>query len=299
MPGHAPPDAPARPRVADDLRRLGVAAGQVLLVHASLSSMGAVPGGAAGVVAALRRAVGPAGTLVVPTGTAGNSDTSRAFHARTAGLSPGEVDRYKAAMPAFDPASTPSEGMGQVAETVRTTPGALRSAHPQTSFAALGRLARRITEGHALDCHLGESSPLGRLYEAGASVLLIGVGYAACTALHLAEYRYLPEPPQRRYRCVVQVDGVAAWHEYQDVVLDDRDLEPIGRDFDRGTGLAVRGRVGRAECRLVPMVPMVDFAGEWLRRHRPRPGFNPARGPVNPAPEPRADRLRAVPLDRL
>jgi aminoglycoside 3-N-acetyltransferase len=269
--------APARPlargqtrrSLVRDLRTLGVRTGQVLLVHASMRSLGPVRGDAAAVVAALREAVGRSGTVAVPTGTAGNSDTSRVFLARTAGLTPAQLDRYKAAMPPFDPASTPSEGMGRIAEAVRTTPGARRSAHPQSSFAAVGPLACRLTEGHALDCHLGESSPLARLYDARAWVLLLGVGYAACSAFHLGEYRYVPAPPTRRYRCVIAVDGHAAWYEYQDVVLDDRDSTDIGTDFERATGLAIRGRIGQAECRLVPMVPMVDFSVEWLRRHRP------------------------------
>ena len=74
----------------------------------------------------------------------------------------------------------------------------MRSAHPQTSFAALGPKARELMNDHAVDCHLGECSPLGRLYEEGAWILLLGVGYATCSAFHLAEYRYTPNPPTRR-----------------------------------------------------------------------------------------------------
>jgi aminoglycoside 3-N-acetyltransferase len=33
----------------------------------------------------------------------------------------------------------------------------------------------------------GEHSPLARLEEVGAQVLLLGVGYDVCTAFHLAE----------------------------------------------------------------------------------------------------------------
>jgi aminoglycoside 3-N-acetyltransferase len=256
-----------RESLVTDLRALGVRTGHVLLVHASMRGLGPVYGGAAAVVAALRDAVGSPGTLAVPTGTAGNSDTSRLYLTRTAGMSAEQVSRFRAAMPPFDPATTPSEGMGPIAEEVRTTPGAIRSAHPQSSFAAIGPMAHTLMDGHAIDCHLGESSPLARLYEMGAWILLLGVGYPACAAFHLAEYRYVASPPMRSYRCVIAVDGRAVWHEYRDVILDDRDLGDLGADFGR-TGIAAGGRVGQADCRLAPMVPTVDFATEWLRRHR-------------------------------
>ena len=92
-------------------------------------------------------------------------------------------------MPAFDPAATPQHGMGRLAESVRTAGGAVRSAHPQTSFAALGRRAGELLSAHPLSSHLGEESPLGALYRAGAQVLMINVGFSVCTAFHLAEYR--------------------------------------------------------------------------------------------------------------
>ncbi|MEV6024310.1 AAC(3) family N-acetyltransferase [Streptomyces sp. NPDC052036] len=67
-------------------------------------------------------------------------------------------------------------------------------------------LSRRIVSGHSPRCHLGECSPLARLYEEGSQVLLIGVGFAPCTAFHLAVYR-MPEKPMQEYHCVVRVRG--------------------------------------------------------------------------------------------
>lgn len=249
-----------------DLRTLGVVPGQILLVHASLRRIGWVSGGADDVVAALREVLGHDATLVVPASTADNSDTSRLYRDRTEGMSPDEIRRYRDAMPPFTP-ERPSVGVGRIAERVRTTPGAVRSQHPQTSFAALGPQARMLMTGHRPDCHLGEFSPLGRLYQAGAWVLLMGVGYEACTCFHLAEYRYLPLPPRQVYRCVIAEAGKRQWRAYEDVVLDDRDFAALGAAFDQ-TGHVVRGYVGQAECRLVPLAAAVDFATEWLRQHR-------------------------------
>jgi aminoglycoside 3-N-acetyltransferase len=257
----------SRASLIADLRRLGVRSGQILLVHSSMRGLGRVNGGAPTVLAALRDVLGPQGTLVVPTATPSNSDTSRLFLVRTAGKTAEEVSRYKASMPPFDPATTPSDGMGQIAESLRTAPGAVRSAHPQSSFAALGPMARALMASHRPDCHLGEFSPLARMYEAGAWIALLGVGYDACSAFHLAEYRYIPDPPKRVYRCVITVAGRPMWWEYQDVVLDDRDLGRIGAAFDR-VGPVLTGRVGCGDCRLMPVAPAVDLAAAWLRRYR-------------------------------
>jgi aminoglycoside 3-N-acetyltransferase len=253
--------------IAHDLRVLGLGADRILLPHASLRGMGLVAGGAATVVRAVRDVLGPGGTLVVPTTTAENSDTSRAHLASVAGLTPAQVSAYRAVMPPFNRATTPAIGGGRIAEEIRTTPGAIRSAHPQSSFAAVGPLARPLMKGHRIDCHLGEESPLGKLYAAGAWVLLLGVGYSTCTALHLAEYRYLPSPPLRTYRCVIRHRGTRHWWSYRDVVLDDSDFEAIGEVIDRNVDMR-RGYVGNAECRLMPMRPVVDLAAHWMREHR-------------------------------
>lgn len=239
------------------LKALGVQPGQDLLVHSSLRKVGPIQGGAADVLEALRIATSGA-TIVVPTHTTANSMSSRAFMAATAGMSTDQLARYMAAMPGFDPATTPSSGMGTLAEYVRTSDGAARSSHPQTSFAAVGPRAERCTRGHDLACHLGEASPLGWLYQADAAVLLLGVGYKACTALHLAEYR-LPGGRLRDYECFTVTDGVRRDHVFIDADLIDSDFEAVGRLMDPESFVR-HGRVGAADCRLLPIRDIVDFA---------------------------------------
>lgn len=176
-------------RLAGALSALGVRPGDALLVHASLRSVGPGAGGPGAVLAALRRAVGREGTVVVPSFTPENSDTSPHYRARVRGLDAGAREAVRSSMPPFDPALTPAPSMGALAETVRTAVGARRSGHPQTSFAALGPRAAELLAGHRPDCHLGEDSPLARLYEADAGILLLGTGFDTCTAFHLGEYR--------------------------------------------------------------------------------------------------------------
>jgi aminoglycoside 3-N-acetyltransferase len=263
----------SREQLAADLRSLGLRPGQDLLIHCSLRRVGQVDGGAATLLAAIQDVAGPAATLVVPAQTAGNSLTSRAFRAATAGLDPDGYARYVAAMPGFDPASTPSAGMGAFAEHVRTRPRARRSAHPQSSFAALGPSAAAAMAVHDLDCHLGERSPLRWLYDAGAAILLIGVGYSACTAFHLAEYRLSGVLPTQEYHCFSVSGQTRAAHQFTDICLDDSDFALIGIALDAVTwpdsGAAVRrGHVGMAACTLLPMSAAVDFARSWMESHR-------------------------------
>lgn len=256
-----------RDRLVADLRDLGMRPGQTLLVHASLRQIGWVDGGARTVVAALREVLGPDGTLVAGAGTPENSITSRAFQTVIDGFTPAQVVGFRGRMPAFDRKTTPTS-VGAVAEAVRTTEGVIRSAHPQSSFAAVGRLARPLMDGHRLTCHLGEQSPLAKLYRQGASILLLGVGYQACTAFHLAEYRYTERPPMQTYSCVVLTKGKRRWLTYRDAVLDDSEFEVIGKSLEAEKTVPTRN-IGNAPSRLVCLSEVVDFATDWLRAHRP------------------------------
>jgi aminoglycoside 3-N-acetyltransferase len=248
-----------------------------LLVHCSLRRIGPIDGGTAALLDAIRDIAGPRATIVVPTQTTGNSLSSAAFRAATAGLDRKERDRFIAAMPGFDPASTPSAGMGALAEYVRTRPSSCRSTHPLTSFAAIGLRAQACTSVHDLDCHLGERSPLSWLYAADAAILLLGVGYSVCTAFHLAEYRLPGEPPRRLYRCFVREGEKRAERQFTGVDLDDGDFAALGAELESAVGpdpsLGLRrGMVGAAECRLIPLRLAVDFACRWLASHRRRAG---------------------------
>ncbi|MET7743805.1 AAC(3) family N-acetyltransferase [Streptomyces sp. NPDC005385] len=257
-----PPTGPlvTRDSLAADLRTLGVQAGETLLVHSSLSSLGWVNGGPVTLVQGLLDALGPDGTLVVPTQSGDLSDPALWSNP------PVPEDWWptiRATMPAYDPRVTPSRGVGVIPETVRTWPGALRSAHPETSFAALGPGAARIVEGHATDCRLGERSPLARLEACGARVLLLGAGYDTCTTFHLAEYR-VPSP-------VVEIGRPSAegWRTVREVSITSELFAELGADFERDRPV-VRGAVGAATARLFPVADAVAYAERWLPLHRPR-----------------------------
>ncbi|GAB4059040.1 AAC(3) family N-acetyltransferase [Catellatospora paridis] len=246
-----------------DLAALGLPAGRDVLIHCSLRRLGRVDGGPAALLDAVREVIGPRATVVVPTQTADNSTTSRAFRVATEGMDAAGRAAYESALKGFDRDATPSYGMGAFAEHVRRHPGAMRSAHPQTSFAALGPRAESLTAGHLMESHLGEQSPLAGLYAAGAVTLLLGVGYEACTALHLAEYRLRTPRPTRWYRCYVNVGGRRVGHDFLGADLDDSSFPELGAAMD-GRPFVRRRAFGDAEARLIDIRAAVDFAADWL-----------------------------------
>lgn len=260
--GSAPP--PTRRSLAAQLTELGVRPGSVLLVHSSVKALGWVVGGPVAVVRALLDALGPDGTLVVPTHTPENSDP--------AGWSNPPVPQswwpvIREHMPGFEPAVSPSRWMGVVPELVRCWPGALRSNHPQVSFAAVGPAAASIVGGHRLDDMLGETSPVGRVYTVDGDILLLGAGHSTNSSLHLAEYR-VPEPIRgRQGAAVLDPSGGGRWQWWDDIAVDEGDFQTLGDAFD-ATGRVRVGPVGAAQSRLMRARDAVDFAVDWMRRHR-------------------------------
>jgi aminoglycoside 3-N-acetyltransferase len=269
-----PPDLPtdgagrgihSRSSLAADLRRLGVVPGEVVLVHSSMKALGYVPGGTVAVAQALLDAVGPAGTLVVPTQTGDNSDPvdwSR----------PPVPEAWwpviRAETPAFDPALTPGRGMGALTEQLRTWPGALRSDHPTTSFAAVGPRAAEVVAVHDLDSQCGERSPLATLERLGAQVLLLGAGFGSCTSFHLAEYRVPGAAARTAHAGAVRTPGGGReWATWEDLDVDEEDFGRIGEAF-LGTGAVSSGPVGDATGHLFDLAAGVAFATGWMSENR-------------------------------
>ncbi|KAJ6787239.1 hypothetical protein PWT90_07023 [Aphanocladium album] len=263
------PPAPAteplctRSSLAKDLGR-GLCAGDTVLVHSSLRNVGWICGGAEALVRALLDVVGESGTIVVPTHTSENSDPSE-WRAPPVPESWWQAIRDET--PAFDPAVSRTRQVGVLPETVRTWPGMRRSAHPQTSFAALGARAADVTKDHALDSMMGDRSPLARLEEADAKVLLIGVGWDKCTAFHLPESQ-LPSTPRKPNSFAAIVDGKREWVTVEDMDADSDDFEALGADFEAQTDAVRRYKIGAAESRVFAITEAINFAQTWLLTHR-------------------------------
>jgi aminoglycoside N3'-acetyltransferase len=225
--------------LSEQLRTLGVEPGGVLLVHTSFRAVRPVEGGVAGLIAALRAVLGPAGTLVMPSYTGDDEEP-------------------------FDPETTPaSPDLGVVADAFWRLPGVCRSDHPQ-AFAAIGPQAEVITaDPLPLPPHI-PASPVGRVHDLDGQVLLLGVGHDANSTLHLAEL--LADVPYRLPKhCTVLRNGRLVHIDYAE---NDHCCArfALADDWLRARGQQSEGRVGHAHARLARSRHIVAAAREHLAR---------------------------------
>lgn len=152
-------------QIEDCLIRLGIQAGDGLLVHSAVQFLGHPEGGLGIYLEAIQNVIGKSGTLVVPT-----------FNFSFAAGEP------------YDPAQTPSKGMGVFSEFIRLQPGAMRSQHPMQSIAAIGQFASDLTRRDTLSA-FDPGSAFERMLE-----------------LTLNCYCWAPTPEQ--YRCSITANNM-------------------------------------------------------------------------------------------
>lgn len=244
----------------------GLAAGQTVLMHSSMKSLGTwVAGGPVAVIQALLHVLGADGTLMMPAHTTENTEPSRWGEPP---VPPMWWPIIRAESPAYDPAITPTRQMGIIAELFRTWHGARRSDHPIGSFAAVGKHADFLTSSHALPNMFGETSPIARLYDLDGYVLLLGVGHDNNTSLHLAEYRaHWRGKTTIKEGAAVLVNGERRWLTFDDIELETDDFNLIGAEFEKRYNIT-HAHVGAATVRLMRQRPLVDFAQRWIERNR-------------------------------
>ena len=161
-------------QLSEALKAVTVQPGDGLLIHSALQLLGRPEAGLQMVLETLLEAVGSEGTIAVPT-------------------FPFTFNRGID----YDPATTPSKGMGALSEFVRQQPDALRTPHPMQSLAVLGKhaadLARRDTlsafdDGSAFDC----------MVQLGFKLLLLGADIQSASIVHYSEQR--AEVPYRYWK---------------------------------------------------------------------------------------------------
>ncbi|WP_054958174.1 aminoglycoside N(3)-acetyltransferase [Paenibacillus dakarensis] len=257
--------------ISSDLRQLGVRPGMTLLVHSSLKSLGGwIVGGAEAVIIALEDVLGDKGTLVMPAHSADLTDPSTW---QNPPADPRWWQMIRDSMPPFDADFTKTSYVGVIPETFRKQKGVIRSAHPHVSFTARGRNAEIITSSHPLSYCLGDNSPLAKLYDLGAYVLMLGSAYENNTSFHLAEYRakWGGKKEESLSAPIRRENNRTLWETFYDINFNSDDFEQIGAAFEadckEGEGYT-RGLVQNSRCVLAQQRLMVDYAVKWLEENR-------------------------------
>jgi aminoglycoside 3-N-acetyltransferase len=159
---------------------LGLCRGASIVVHSRLISFGRFPNANALIYRILREAVGPEGTIAVPTYTFNASSESP-----------------------YNPAETHSINVGVFSEYVRTLPGAIRSLSPIHNHAAIGPKALLMRKSLPTGS-LGVGTDFQVMHDEGFDLILLGCKFnQGCTYLHHMEA--LVNVPYRKW---INVDRI-------------------------------------------------------------------------------------------
>jgi len=216
-----------------DLKQLGVKPGDVLFIHSSFKSIGPVTGGADAVFSALEQAVGPQGTLLLPSF---NLIQDKALRVQS-----------------WNVQTSPST-VGYLTEHFRLMPGTYRSDHYSHAVAARGHDAKWFVEGHIEQEGLvspwdllpwgrtfGTHSPMARAMQRQGKQLMLGVDYFSSTYIHIVECLLLAHrrqsDPEARY---IWLDRIRLGEYWENI------------------GQISHGKVGQADCRLFDIRAFVD-----------------------------------------
>lgn len=225
--------------VARQLLDLGVQPGGVLQVHTAFSKVKPVEGGPTGLIYALSAAIGPRGTLVMP--------------------SMSHDDDHP-----FDKTKSHCAETGVTADTFWRLPGVLRSDNNH-AFAAVGPQAERILAPHPLDVPHGLNSPVGRVYGLDGQVLLLGVDHGSNTTIHLCESMAGVRYRRDKYLTILK-DGKPTRFDYREIDHCCRNFSLVDGWLDE-RGLQKRGQVGNAQARLICSRDIVEVVVEQLKEN--------------------------------
>ena len=235
-------------QLLEGFRHLGVEQGDTLLVHSSYKSFGEVEGGPQTVVRALEGALGPQGTLIMPTF---NFDFNKGVP--------------------WDVRTTPSK-MGVLTELVRKDPRARRVFHPFYSFAILGKHADMLG-GLRYKSSYERNSVFGKLRDLDGKIMVIGLSYTnSMTFFHHIEqmegvdYRFLKQFTGK----VTDENGNTYTDTFEMLVRDiDKgvitEVDPMGKLMEEAGIIKIR-RIGEADVKLMKANEVYEFTAREMKR---------------------------------
>ena len=212
--------------IEDGLRQLGLGAGDIVLLHSSLASLGHVEGGADTVIDAFLGVLGESGTLVVPT-----------FGA-----------------------------LGAIPDAVKARAEVVHSIHPLASAAAIGPAAEDLCRDHWQPAMAhAEDTPYTRIANQGGYVCLLGVDQDRNTTLHTVEellrLPYMKTTSEKTFETPAGKVS-KSWDFFPGPHRDFIGIDRLLHD----SGKMRRELIGSAVVRLIKSRDLIDVCLEAARR---------------------------------
>ena len=269
----------SRAELAADFRALGVAAGDVVMVHASVRAVGTIAGGPDQIHLAIKDALTDRGTLMMYASCPDYYDeVGRGCH-------PGSTEReILDKLPPFDALTArAARDNGTLVEFFRSYPGTRVNQHP-ARFAVWGAHAEHLISEQPWDYAFGRGSALDRFVALNGKILLIGCDHDNVTFLHYAEH--IVNIPGKRiavFEVPVLENGRRVWKEMKEIDTSGAGAHPnwperffahivngyLAKTQNRG------GRVGHAHCFLFEAKGLLELALAEMRFRAEQPSMPP------------------------
>jgi aminoglycoside 3-N-acetyltransferase len=254
----------SRHQLTTDIRALGLARGDVVMVHASLRAIGEVAGGPDEVHLAIKDVITDAGALVMYASCPAYVD-----EVGRGNLTPEQEAEVLEKLPAFDPyTARSSRDNGALVELLRTYPGSRVNAHV-ARFVVWGNHTDYLLSEQPWDYAFGRGSVLERLVSLDGKILLLGSDHDNVTFLHYPEHiGDFPGKRVARYKVPVVENGARVWRDMAEFDTSGAGVHPNWPDrffaeivdgFLAKTG-NTGGVVGGAACHLFSARGLLDYA---------------------------------------
>jgi len=259
----------SRRQLATDFRALGVAPGDVVMLHASVRAVGQIAGGPDQIHLALKDALTDDGTLLMYA-----SCPSYVDEVGRGDLSAEREAELHEKLPPFDPyTARASRENGALVELLRTYPGSRVNPHP-ARFVVWGKQTDYLLSHQPWDYAFGRDSILDRFTMLDGKILLLGSDHDNVTYLHYAEHIVdIPDKRIARFKVPVEENGTRVWRDMEEFDTSSAGVHANWPDafFAKivdgylaatdNTG----GRVGDASCYLFRARGLLEFALPVMR----------------------------------
>lgn len=254
----------SREQLANDFRKLGVKAGDTMMLHASVRAVGEIAGGPDQVHLALKDELTAQGTLIMYASCPRYDD-----EVGRGNLTKEQEAEILEKLPVFDPLTARSaRDNGALVELFRTYPDSRVNRHV-ARFVVWGKQADYLISEQPWNYAFGLHSPLDRFLSLDGKILLLGSDHDAVTFLHYGEHvAEIPDKRIRRFQVPVLEDGRRMWRSMEEFDTSgdgvhanwpDRFFAKIVDAYLAATGNQ-GGRVGDATSYILRARGLLDFA---------------------------------------